>query len=429
MIESIQIKNFRGIREGQIEGFRKFNLLVGPNNSGKSAVLEALYFTGTLGNKKYNFSSRKYRAAVRVENKDFLGNFPMARVSSRHNYITRQFGSVGVHRWSISVPYEMNQDHPYYSANISNAPASMEGAEIAGKFEPEDETRIALFGFDIEDKTSGFDLAQSLVGEDSNVTGYERAILCWNPELTFQQVGSAVWLVKGKLSATQQTLFFDMFTAIDHLPMKFFRQMIVTIPGWTQKIAEHYKTVFGIEKSFNVQFLPTDQEQKWAQGWIAPADQIALTIDSYGDGARSAFKLLTPLLALRELVTADAPGLFLWEEPELFQNPQTLNRLLTEVADLLKGKTIQVFLATHSLEVVANFVRLVHEGHLAPDEMAAIRLNLNDGKLSSSIFDHADIQQWTEMDLDVRVPSGKVDSPLMYQFRETADATESADVN
>jgi AAA15 family ATPase/GTPase len=47
MIESILIKNFRGIQTGQIDRFRKFNLLVGPNNSGKSTVLEALYLATT----------------------------------------------------------------------------------------------------------------------------------------------------------------------------------------------------------------------------------------------------------------------------------------------------------------------------------------------------------------------------------------------
>ena len=47
MIESIHLKNFRGIRSGKIDGFKKINLLVGPNNSRKSAVLEAIYLACT----------------------------------------------------------------------------------------------------------------------------------------------------------------------------------------------------------------------------------------------------------------------------------------------------------------------------------------------------------------------------------------------
>ena len=58
-------------------------------------------------------------------------------------------------------------------------------------------------------------------------------------------------------------------------------------------------------------------------------------------------------------MTDDEPGVFFWEEPELFQNPLTLGRLLTEVADLAQRKPLQVFLATHSMEVVAKLVALV----------------------------------------------------------------------
>lgn len=424
MIESIQIKNFRGIREGQIEGVRKFNLLVGPNNSGKSAVMEAVYLASAMG-KSQVADVGANRINVQTEEKDFLGRRPMERVRLRHSYLSRQFG-----RLILNHSMQELRGSATIFVKQSGTKALPSTIQITGGIQEGDEIHIGAFCVDIDSEEGNrIKFAKSLFGENSNVTTGDRVIFCWNPDLTYQQIGTAVWFLKGKIAAAQQTLFFDLSNTLDHLPTEFFRRMIVTIPGWTQKIAEHFKRVFGIQKSFNVQFLPADQEQEWMQGWIAPADQIALTIDSYGDGARSAFKVLTPLLALRELVTEDAPGLFLWEEPELFQNPQTLTRLLAEVADLLKDKPIQVFIATHSLEVVANFVRLIREGHIAPNEMAAIRLNLNEGNLASSIFDHEEIQQWTEMDLDLRVPSGKVDSPLVYQFRETADATQSADLN
>lgn len=41
-IESLDIHNFRGIKEGHIEGFADVNVLVGRNNSGKTSVLEAI---------------------------------------------------------------------------------------------------------------------------------------------------------------------------------------------------------------------------------------------------------------------------------------------------------------------------------------------------------------------------------------------------
>jgi predicted ATPase len=451
VIESIQIKNFRGIQQGQVEQFKKFNLLVGPNNSGKTTILESLYLAGTLGDRHLEMSYLKssYFGEVKVSDKDFLGNEPTERILARHSFPRRAYGIIGEREYRHYIggteksafgilqpggfpgeetPQWTTKTRPVFIVTVNNGTGVANKFEFSGDFEPDDIQRVGLFGLDIKGAAASIiSFAADQLGSPASLTEEDRFVFCWDPNLSYQQAGSAKWAVKGKSPKARHTLFFDYQVALSHLPMSFFRQMITTVPGWTQKIAERFQKVLGIEKSFNVQFLPTDQEQQWVQGWIAPFDMVALTIDSYGDGARSVFKVLTPLLALSELAREDAPGLFLWEEPELFQNPQTLIRLLTEVAELLKGKSIQVFIATHSLEVAAIFVQLVQDGLIAEDELSAIRLNLHEGKLASSTFNHREIQTWTEMDLDLRVPSGKVDSPLKYQFRETANAAEHTD--
>ena len=124
--------------------------------------------------------------------------------------------------------------------------------------------------------------------------------------------------------------------------------MLMTVPGWTQKIGKQFGRVFALSKQFNVNFFQPQDALHLTQGLISPEDKIALTIDDYGDGARSAFKMLAPLIALAELVTEEEPGVFIWEEPELFQNPQSLGKLLAEVTQLIKDKPIQIFIATHS---------------------------------------------------------------------------------
>jgi hypothetical protein len=48
VIESVEIKNLRGIREGRLNQLTPLTVLVGPNSSGKSTVLDALLIAASL---------------------------------------------------------------------------------------------------------------------------------------------------------------------------------------------------------------------------------------------------------------------------------------------------------------------------------------------------------------------------------------------
>ncbi|WP_238527204.1 AAA family ATPase [Saccharolobus islandicus] len=49
MINGLEIQNFRGIKYCKLEDLSQVNILVGRNNSGKSTILEAIYFISSLG--------------------------------------------------------------------------------------------------------------------------------------------------------------------------------------------------------------------------------------------------------------------------------------------------------------------------------------------------------------------------------------------
>ena len=67
MIESLKIKNFRLFKELEIDGFKRVNLIVGKNNSGKSCLLEAIYLLLTKGNFSYIIDLLKDRDELRVD--------------------------------------------------------------------------------------------------------------------------------------------------------------------------------------------------------------------------------------------------------------------------------------------------------------------------------------------------------------------------
>ncbi len=90
MIESIHIKNFRGIQDGKIDKFSKINLLVGPNNSGKSAVLETIYLLNT-SSKNHAFDVDRHLFDGAIADVDLLGDDPLDRICLRHAKKTAKY--------------------------------------------------------------------------------------------------------------------------------------------------------------------------------------------------------------------------------------------------------------------------------------------------------------------------------------------------
>lgn len=409
MIERINIKGFRGIQEGQINDFRRVNLFVGQNNSGKSTLLEALYLTATAGRPaglivQHGTAPTPYETYLSVN--DLLGDHPLRRVCARHSYPERQpdFGvwSQGIIRVRVADP-----DAPLAEFDLE-----------AGRrdFHEGDEQTIALLTLDTATLQPTEQIAFAADITDQSPAG--RVVFCWHPDLSYYRQGSAHWFVTGQLPVAHHTLFCDMSTFQRHLPTAVYQQMLATIPGWTQHLTDHFGKVFDRDSAqFSVHFVPVAPFERSVQGWIAPVDRPAMPIDAFGDGARIAFKLLAPLVALAERATPTEPGLLLWEEPELFQNPATLSRLLTEVVRIIKDRPVQLFLATHSLEVVALVTRLLQNDDLSHNDVLLFRTQLRDGKLTSSWFDAENLIAWLESGLDPRI-WGDFVSPLQFRLRE-----------
>lgn len=220
----------------------------------------------------------------------------------------------------------------------------------------------------------------------------------------------------GDLPLPRRVLFFDVGMLQEHLPLAFYQELPGTIPGWADRIARHFGAIFDIRAPLAL-FIPPSAESQWVQGHIGPRDGLAMRVDSYGDGARLAFKVLVPLVSLAALTGRDEPGLFLWEEPELFQHPQSLERLLKEVAVIVKERPIQVFISTQSWEVVGYLTRMLQKNQVEADEIIAFRLALDEGVLRSSWFDSDNLIAWLSDRLDLRVWE-PLALPFEYGLRE-----------
>lgn len=430
MIESIGLRDFRGIRLGKVEGLTSLNVLIGPNNSGKTALLEAMYLGCAVG-VRAAFGSRQVQQnpIVQLASSDLLGDHPMVRVWTKHLHSAQR---AGLGQWIPPNP----QIGPIKLLSVS--------VRRAG----EAKTSIQLSPHDLADSwPEEFELQTAFLGADdaANVKGWawpaqwlsplqpppeapKRTVYFWDKPLTYRSRGDAAWYLTGKMPTAAHTFFYDAQKTLQHISTEFYNRMLdAGVKGWQQKIAERVGRVLGIAEPFQIMFMPTGPQHEWMQGRIAPADSPSLPIDDFGDGARAAFKVLAPLIALSELVTDDEPGVFFWEEPELFQNPLTLGRLLTEVADLLQKKPLQVFLATHSMEVVAKLVDLVRKGQLPEDKLRTLRTFLHQGEFSATPFSTEDLERLSNMGFDPRVPDGDAGSPLRFRLAPDPEAPPLAE--
>ncbi|MCS6916014.1 MAG: AAA family ATPase [Myxococcales bacterium] len=483
MIDSIQIRDFRGIRWGEVDGFKQLNLLVGPNNSGKSTLLEAIYLGCTAGQPAHWEGDSFEPAQVSLSGRDFLGDLPLLRVLKRHRYHLRKAGQGpyrdGCLNISISSPAAPLRRFQLHVPDLPILPDSLrdmdskisrieidEGAQVAlfacasGRDAGRAERALAGRILQLLSPTQGAGSTRQKTVQSGHKTpsgpnkqrrtaqrgarpssgtagpgqqtaiprrppAAQHCIYLWYPDLTYHSAGVAAWSLTGKLASPEHVLFFDVSNTHYHFYKTFLRDTMTRVPGWTYKIADCLREVLGIARSFDfhVQFLPAKDNDSLIQGWIAPRDQPALPIDAYGDGTRTALKILASLLSLVEQATADSPAVLLWEEPELFQNPRMLNRLLREIARLIEGKPLQLFMTTHSLEVVACVAMLVREGLLPADSLRAFRFSLEEGTLRSSWFHADNLLSWLERGMDPRIWD-TLGVPLQFTLKEQEEGAE-----
>lgn len=75
MFKNIGINNFRGIKNLEIDNLRMINVFVGPNNCGKTTIIEALFMMIGMSNPKLYDSINTFRNLLISENNDLRLNF------------------------------------------------------------------------------------------------------------------------------------------------------------------------------------------------------------------------------------------------------------------------------------------------------------------------------------------------------------------
>ncbi|MFV9690421.1 MAG: AAA family ATPase [Desulfobacteria bacterium] len=432
MIERLILSRFRGIRKGVIKDMGKINLLVGPNNSGKTAILEAIYWMSVCGRQCGIYSrdlpelmdedglSYSRNAFVPME-MDLLGLSPCSRIWKRHG----KSGSWKEAPGSVSddgalfynIPH-LKKDDPLKSFRL--IPSQTEEIRDVEKF---DENTLSTIGVFVLDNFKGVDdvlkcyLPDLYPGEFSSGGQYRCSAFTWYPDFIHRGNSLGAWGIEGETADAGCVLFFDFHATGDHFTKDFWWAMR-DVPDWRNQLTHAFGKVIDDIGEFRASIEPHPTLREIMQGAIEIEGKGTIPIDDLGDGARHAFKVLAGLTVLADRCKDGKEGIFLWEDPELFMHSKSLCRLIKEVVEIVKDKPIQVFISTQSMEVIAFFVRVLKERQELQDKIRAFRMKLVDDELITAHFKYSNLDMWLQHSLDLRFWD-QMDVIMHYQVGES----------
>jgi AAA15 family ATPase/GTPase len=162
MIKKLFLKNFRGIKTGHLKDFSQINILLGPNNSGKTTILEALYFISCMSHGEIIHKTNYFQGVI--PKKDFLGYDPLILLQEKHGMLQWENnpGQYENGLIRVSTKNKFWQISPY-KKNLSY------------EFKPKDVNKIGYCGIDYTKKDLNTK-AQTHIKEWLNLTLTEKDI-------------------------------------------------------------------------------------------------------------------------------------------------------------------------------------------------------------------------------------------------------------
>lgn len=115
-------------------------------------------------------------------------------------------------------------------------------------------------------------------------------------------------------------------------------------------------------------------------------NNVEITIDDFGDGHKSALSLLA-------LCRTISNSVLLLEEIESNHYPESLRKLITKLIEICKERNIQLFITTHSPEVLENFSKF--------DDVKLIHLKKTDDGISTNEILVNDYSMWRDIGWEI----------------------------
>lgn len=355
MIKRIAISNFRSLKEQSIT-LKKINILYGPNGSGKSSVMYAPYVMR-------NFMVDPNQRLDSFFNLGFinLGGFDNV-VRTNPARLIKIALDCSPSKDYVKIVEKSSSALLNFSITLSNTKALPSSVD----FKYQDEQGLFRGGFGAG---TVIDFPYSLTSKTEIEVGNYK--LLWNG-LTFEMINNQP---DGFLLVRLLNSLYSQISNLEFIPVKrgFFNPIFSTEKpneesefalsirqqesDFESKIDHYFKKIF--DKTFRFVAIPGS-----TSFYLRTQNKNGLTVDlvNEGFGVNQAVYMLINLLK-------QSTSLAFIEEPEIHLHPSAQSKLVDTFTEIALVESKQIFLTTHSENIVSSFLGKIAKNELSVDDI------------------------------------------------------------
>ncbi len=358
MFKSLRIARFRGIKEGEVPDLRQVSLFVGPNNSGKSTILDALLLANSI-----------------YAHNDPLGRRPHEVLAERHHLPSYDRLSRSRALW---YAYDRTSEVEFDFAFANESALDYRLDEACG----------ATLTLRVPCGSKPAVVAVEDLGEAAPGQVYEnvkRTRPVASASLAPAAAGTREAYGAVRSFLHDLILIDSGFTRDTRVEQRLWPLLI---SDRRDKMLTHMlREVYGMDVESLTYTLSENGYEL-----VVMLPKYSVRVDDLGDGARYFVRMLMVLSMLRDTT-------LLLEEPETAHHCRALADITRWIVRSAKERNLQVLATTHSLETVDHFLAACTESSV---EFGLHHTELKDGVLTCRSVDRNDARVLMDMGVDPR---------------------------